>query len=170
MSEFEDGATVGSSKLSREDSMRITVLAAIVTSALVASVSAQDSEKKIRMRDAPPAVQQAIKQQSEGATLLGVSKEVENGKTLYEAELRINGHSKDVTFDAGGRVLSVEEETTLDQIPGAARDAIQKAAAGGQVGKLEAVTESGRKFFEAQIKVGGKRSEVKVDTAGQPVR
>jgi uncharacterized membrane protein YkoI len=69
------------------------------------------------MQDAPAAVQQAIKEQRKGATLRGLASEVENGKTLYEAELKVNGHSKDITFDQQGQIVSVEEETTLAQIP-----------------------------------------------------
>jgi len=42
---------------------------------------AEASEKKVAMRDVPAAVQQAIKEQSKGATLKGVATEVENGKT-----------------------------------------------------------------------------------------
>ena len=150
--------------------MRTMMLSVMVSGALVAGVAAQDSETKIKMRDVPPAVQQAIKQQSTGATLRGVAREVENGKTLYEAEFRVDGHSKDVTFDTDGQVVSVEEETTLDQISPAAREAIQKAATGGKVGGIEKITEGGKTFYEAQLNVHGRKSEVKVDASGQPVK
>jgi hypothetical protein len=45
------------------------------------------AEKKIRMKDLPAAVQQAVKAQSAGATVKGFAKETENGKTSYEAEM-----------------------------------------------------------------------------------
>jgi hypothetical protein len=64
--------------------MRPMMITAVLASALVTAVlAAQDSEKKIKMQDAPAAVQQAIKEQSKGATLRGLASEVENGKTLY---------------------------------------------------------------------------------------
>jgi hypothetical protein len=34
----------------------------------------------------------------------------------------------------------------------------------------ETVTEDGKTFYEAQIKTGGRKSEVKVDAAGQLIR
>jgi uncharacterized membrane protein YkoI len=89
---------------------------------------------------------------------------------VYEAELKVNGHSKDITFDAQGQIVSVEEETPVQQIPGAAREAIQKAAAKGKVLQVETVTEGGKTFYEAQIKTAGKKSEVKVDATGQPIK
>jgi len=150
--------------------MKTTIITAIASGALVAALGAQDSEKKINMKGVPAAVQQAIREQSKGATLRGVAKEVEQGKTLYEAELTVNGHSKDVTFDAQGQVVSVEEQTPIADIPSAAREAIQKAAGGGKVLVVETVTEGGKTFYEAQVRKGIKKSEVKVDASGQPVK
>src|SRR3984893_16762011 len=150
--------------------MRTMMFTAIASTVLSAALAAQASEKKVAMKDLPAAVQQAIKEQSKGATLKGVVTEVENGKTLYEAELKVNGHSKDISFDAQGQIVSVEEETPIQQIPGPARDAIQKAAANGKVLEVEKVTEGGKTFYSAQIKTGAKKSEVKVDATGQVIK
>ena len=128
------------------------------------------AEKKIKMKDLPPAVQQAVKEQSKTATLKGLATEVENGKTLYEAEMTVGGHSKDVSFDADGKVVSVEEEVTLESIPEAAREAIQKSSAKGKLRKVESVTANGTTFYEAQIRRGMKTTEVKVDANGKPVK
>ena len=150
--------------------MRIIMTTALLSSLLFATLAAQDSEKKVKMRDVPAAVQQAIKEQSRGATLRGVATEVENGRTVYEAELKVNGHSKDITFDAQGTIVSVEEETPLDQVPSAAREAIQKAAANGKLTEIEKATEGGKTFYEAQVNRRGTKSEVKVDASGQPIK
>src|SRR5258706_15262444 len=122
------------------------------------------------MQDLPPAVQQAVKEQSKGATLRGLAKEVENGKTLYEAELRVAGKTKDVTFDSDGKIVTVEEEVAIGSIPAAAREAIQKAVGSAKLLLVETVTEGGRTFYEAHFKKGGQQSEVKVDAAGKPVK
>src|SRR5262249_24410375 len=124
------------------------------------------SEKKIKLGDLPAAVQGAVKEQSKGATVKGYAKEVEGGKTFYEVELSGNGHSKDVSFDPTGKVTSVEEETPIDQLPAAAREAIQKAAGKSKISGIETVTENGNTFYEAHI---GKK-EVKVDAAGKIVK
>ena len=121
------------------------------------------------MKDLPPAVQQAIKDQG-GATVRGLAKEVDKGKTLYEAELTVNGHSKDIMFDEQGTMVSVEEESALDQIPPAARTAIEKATGSGKVSAVEKLTEGGHVFYEAQVTKGGKTSEVKVDASGVEAR
>jgi uncharacterized membrane protein YkoI len=148
-----------------------TMLVAVAMSALVAGpVMAQDAEKKIKMQDLPAAVQQAVKEQSKDATLRGLATEMDKGKRVYEAELSVAGHHKDITFDGEGHIVSVEEATPLAELPAPARAAIQKAATKGKVLAIETVTEDGHTFYEAQLKIGGKKSEVKVDAAGALVK
>jgi uncharacterized membrane protein YkoI len=129
----------------------------------------QASEQRVKMEDLPPAVQATVKAQSQGATLRGLSKEVENGKTLYEAEMVVNGHGKDVEIDSSGSVVAVEEEVALSSLPAAARAAIEKTAGNGKVTKVEAITHgSSLVAYEAQVNNAGKRSEVRVDAEGKP--
>jgi uncharacterized membrane protein YkoI len=140
------------------------------TAPAAAKKAAADAETKVKMQDLPPAVQKAVKEQTKGATLKGLTKEVEEGKTFYEAETTVAGHGKDILFDADGNVVSVEEEVAIDKIPAAARDAIQKAVGTGKLAKLETVKEKGNTFYEGHIKKGAKETEVKVDANGKPVK
>jgi len=149
--------------------MRNIIATALISTLLIGGAAALASERKIAMKDLPPAVQQAIKDQG-GATVRGLAKEVDKGKTLYEAELTVNGHSKDIMFDEQGTMVSVEEESALDQIPPAARTAIEKATGSGKVSAVEKLTEGGHVFYEAQVTNGGKTSEVKVDASGVAAR
>ena len=54
----------------------------ITISALVLACGAI-AESKVKMEDLPSAVQKAAREQSKNATLVGLSKEVEGGKTVY---------------------------------------------------------------------------------------
>jgi hypothetical protein len=150
--------------------MRAFLLFAIVSTAWFGVTLAQDTEKKVDVGDVPAAVQRAISEHSAGATLRGVTQEVEQGQTLYEAELAVDTHTKDVTFDASGNVVSVEEQTSLDRIPATAREAIERAAKGGTLESVEEVRESGKTYYEAHIKKGAKTSEVKVGESGEPLK
>ena len=62
--------------------------------------SAFAQEKKIKRSELPAAVEKTVVEQSKGATIRGFNEEKENGKTTYEVELLVNGHSKDVQMDA----------------------------------------------------------------------
>jgi uncharacterized membrane protein YkoI len=146
------------------------ILCVSIAYVLATQLTAQDSETKVTMRDLPAAVQAAVKEQSKGATLKGLTKEVENGQTRYEAELKVSGRTRDVTFDETGNIVSVEQEVSLASIPAPAQEAIKKSIGKGKLLLVENVTEGGTTFYEAHILKDGKEIEVKVDVAGQPVK
>ena len=150
--------------------MRILLAVVFAWSALAAETApAQNSETKVDLGDLPPAVQQAVKAQSQGATLRGVGKEVKDGVMLYEAELSVQGRTRDITFDAEGKVVMVEDQTTLNKIPAAARAAIQKAIGTGKLVLVEKVRKGEKTFYEGHITHGPDLTEVKVYADGKPV-
>jgi uncharacterized membrane protein YkoI len=133
---------------------------------LGAALAAADSEKKIQKSDLPAAVQKAADEQTKGAEIKGYSKEVEKGQTFYEVETRVDGHGRDLEFDSTGKLVVVEEEIGLEKVPAAARAAIETAATGGKLNKVEAVIRGRLTRYEASITKGGKRSEVLFNADG----
>ena len=127
-------------------------------------------EKKVALKDLPPAAQKTVQEQLKGAQFKGLSQETENGKTAYELETTVNGKTRDTLIDANGAILEVEEATTLDAIPAPARAAIEKAAAGGKIRTVETVTKGGKVYYEAAITKAGKSSEIQVTADGATVR
>ncbi len=128
---------------------------------------AQDSEKPVKMKDLPAAVQATVKQQSKGATISELSKEAGGGKTFYEVRLKVSGHNKDVIIDPTGAVIMIEEEVTLASLPSAARAEIEKQATKGKIQMVESITENDAIVaYEAHIKIGKKYKEVKVSPDG----
>ena len=109
---------------------------------------------------APAAVEKTVAEQSKGATVKGFSKEVEDGKTIYEVELTVNGHGKDIAMDAQGNVVEVEEEIDMASLPPAVKDGLTKAAGKGTISKVETLTKKGKLVaYEAVVKAGSKQSE-----------
>lgn len=131
-------------------------------------VPALSADTKVKMADLPAAVQAAVKEQTKTATLVGLSKETENGKIMYEAETTVNGKTRDVSFDKTGAIVAVEQEVDLDSIPAAAKTAIQKKVGAGTLKKVESVTEGKAVSYEATIVKAGKSSEVGVNADGTP--
>lgn len=132
---------------------------------------AGEQESRVKMKDLPAAVQQTVREQSKGATIRGLSREVENGETNYEVELRVNGHNRDVLIDPNGAVVEVEEQVTLASLPAAVRTAIEQNAAGGRVSLVESLTKGGTlMWYEAHVKKGRKSREIKINPAGQLVK
>ena len=135
---------------------------------LLAASAVWAADVKVKMADLPPAVQAAVKEQTKNATLVGLSKETEHGKTTWEAETSLNGKSRDVSFDKTGSIVAVEQEVDLDSIPAPAKAAIQKKLGQGTLKKVESVTVGSVVSYEATITANGKTSEIGVNADGAP--
>jgi uncharacterized membrane protein YkoI len=150
--------------------MRVSRLVGLILAILISTLPAFTQEKKVKRSDLPPAVEKAVAAQSQGATIRGFSEEKENGQTFYEAELIVDGHSKDILMDANGAVVEVEEQVALDSLPAAVKEGLQSKAAKGKVVKVESLTKHDKLVaYEAQVMTGGKKSEVQVGPDGKPL-
>jgi hypothetical protein len=146
----------------------VAVTGVIISNSLSLLATAQ--EKKIKRSDLPPAVEKAVARESQGATIRGFSQEKENGAVLYEAELIVNGHTKDVVLDETGTVIEVEEQQSLESLSVAVRDGLQSWAGRAKIVKVESVTKKGKLVaYEAQVLNDGKKSEVQVGPDGRPL-
>ena len=125
------------------------------------------AESKVKMEDLPLAVQKTAKEQSKNAIVTGLSKEVEGRKTVYEITMQVNGKSRDVSVDAAGSVIEVEEEVEMKSLPVAAQEAIRQKIGGAKLKKVEAVTKGSSVSYEASY-VGklGKTAEFAVNADG----
>ena len=151
--------------------MQIRRSAAVVTVlAFCCAVGALGQEKKLKKSDMPAAVQKTADEQSKGATVRGYSQETEDGKVAYEVALTVNGHSKDITMDAQGNVMEIEEEVDIKALPAEVRAGLEKQAGKATVGKVESLTKHGSLVaYEAQVRDGKKRSEIQVGPNGKPL-
>ena len=145
-------------------------LTIVLAAGLLFAASAGAQEKKIKRADLPPAVEKTVAAQSVGATVRGFSQEKEKGQVYYEAEMTVNGHSKDVLIDPNGAVVEVEEEVAIDALPPAVKAGLQSKAGSGKIVKVESLTKHDKLVaYEAQVNTNGKKSEVQVGPDGKPL-
>jgi hypothetical protein len=151
--------------------MKTSGAIAIVTGvSIFLSFLATAQEKKIKRSDLPLVVERAVVRESQGATIRGLSQEKENGQVLYEAELTVNGRTKDVVLDETGAVVEIDEQQSWDSLSTAVRDGLQAWAGKAKIVKVESVTKKGKLVaYEAQVVNGGKKSEVQVGPDGRPL-
>ena len=135
---------------------------------LAGTTLAQETERPARMKDLPQAVQAAVREQSRGAAVRGLSIETEKGQTFYEASLKVKGRIRDVLIDANGNVVEIEEQITLASLPPAARAEIVKLAGKRRILTIESITKNNAIVaYEAHVKTAGKIEEFKVDPDGK---
>jgi hypothetical protein len=127
-------------------------------------------EQKINRSELPKAVEKTVQEQSKGATIRGFSKEMESGQITYEAEMLVNGHTKDVQIDANGAVLEIEEQMDFQALPADVRAGLHAKAGKGNITKVESITKKDKLVaYEAQVVTGVKKSEVQVGPNGKPL-
>ncbi|MSR57958.1 MAG: hypothetical protein EXS05_09820 [Planctomycetaceae bacterium] len=154
--------------------MRLSNKIGLAAVALLGMISmwASGDEKETTLDKVPAVVRKAVQAKWPKAKIEEVSVEIEDGVAIYEFELE-EGEGKaerewSATFNADGKLLETEEEVSLDQVPKAVVDALQKKYPAVKKPKFEKVTagdEAGSKvYFEVKVAV-----EVKLDAAGQIV-
>jgi len=95
---------------------------------------------------------------------------MEKGKTTYEVQMTVNGHTKDLEVDESGVVIEVEEQVALEALPTEARIGLQARAGKGRITKVESITKKDRLVaYEAQVDTDHKKSEVQVGADGKPL-
>jgi hypothetical protein len=150
--------------------MKNFYVAAIAAGLLLLAGNASAQEKKIKRSDLPPAVEKTVAAQSAGATIRGFSTEKEKGQTLYEAELTVNGHSKDISMTADGSIVEIEEQVSLDSLPAEVKAGLQAKAGNGKILKVESLTKKDKLVaYEAKVETNGKKTEVQVGPDGKPL-
>ena len=150
--------------------MNIRRASIISVVAVVMATSAVAQEKKIKRSDLPPAVEKTVAAQSAGATVKGFSTEKEKRQTYYEAEMVVNGHSKDILIDTNGAIVEVEEEVAMNALPADVKAGLQAKAGEGKLGKVESITKKDKVVaYEAKVIKDGKKSEIQVGPDGKPL-
>jgi len=151
---------------------------ALMTSALIVTIFAgvglaqEHKSKTIQLKDLPPSVQKTVQDNLKGGTIKTIGKEKEDGIEQYEIETTVNGKARDFNVAVDGRLLVVEEATTIDAIPAAAKTAILKQVGGGTVTMVETFARPAQPLlYEAAYKdTKGKRHEMLVNADGKAAK
>ena len=135
------------------------------------SSAAVAAGKSLALKDLPPAVQKTVNDNLKGAQIRNIGKETEDGVVQYEVETKLNGKNRDFEVDTKGNLITVEEETTIDAIPAAAKAAILKKVGSGKLISVETFQKPGAELlYEAGYTKAGKHGELLVKADGTETR
>jgi hypothetical protein len=130
------------------------------------------AEKSLALKDLPPAVQKTVNDNLKGGQIKNIGKETEDGVAQFEVETLLNGKHRDFNVDTKGNLIVVEEETTIDAIPAAAKAAILKKVGTGKLRTVETFQKPGAQLmYEAGYTTkAGKHAEVLVKADGSETK
>ena len=142
--------------------------AMIVLFSSTLTLTALSQEKKINRSELPSAVEKTVQAQSQGATIKGFATERENGKKVYEAEMIVDGHTKDIQIAEDGTLNEIEEEVQIDSLSSELQASLKTKARGATITKVESLTKHGTIVaYEAATLKGSKKGEVQVGPDGK---
>ncbi len=141
---------------------------AVALSTLLAAPLAFAKDQKLSRAQVPAAVVSAVETKYASAKQLGWSKEVENGKTGYEAKL---DNGLEVTVSPQGKILSEESVIAFEQLPEPVRQGFAASKYGKwKVRKAEKIVEGEKTSYEIAAHAGKAGAEVLFDAAGKMVK
>jgi uncharacterized membrane protein YkoI len=100
----------------------LTAAAGLVLLATVAPAG-----EKVPLDQVPKAVMDAVKARFPGAKISSVEKEKEDGKVVYDIELKHEGRKYEMDILEDGTVLEIEKEIAAKDLPGVVSKALQAA-------------------------------------------
>ena len=147
---------------------RWIALATLVITIAGSDLSRADGDEKVKFAELPKVVQKTIKDKYPEATIRGASKGKEDGETLYEVELTIEGKAVDVVLDDDGEVEAIEREIPAEDLPRAVLNAARAKFPATKIDKVEEITaDDDVVVYELTVTVGGKATEVVMSPNGK---
>lgn len=126
------------------------------------------ADDEIALDKVPKAVLSAAKAKFPTAKIIKAAKEEEDGKTVYELEMKDGDRSVDVVFLPNGTVVQVEKEIGVKDLPKAVSAAVESKYPKATVKKAEEVTEGEKVTYEVHLTTSDKKSvALTLDSGGQ---
>lgn len=146
----------------------------------VEQVAQQAPEKEVTP-ELPPAVANIVQEKFPEAQIAKVETEEKAGLTLFDIEFEENQGEIELTSD--GQIIDITTIITIDELPQGAAEAIQKAAEGATIQRIEKAEvwaeineageliklESPKYVYEAELVKDNQKGEIAVTAEGQIV-
>lgn len=141
----------------------------ILTIFLIAFGLANANAKEVSKHQVPKAVLEAFEKAHPSAEEIEFEKEMVEGKAVYEVEYKENGKEFEITYDADGVILQIEETLDVKALPEPIIQAISKAYPKATIEGAEKVINPDGTVaaYEVEIKTEGKKLELELDANGK---
>ncbi len=160
----------------------LSVMGLALVGAVTVAVRAgeDEDEQEVSIDQVPAAVKATILKEAEGGRIKEVERETKHGRTIYEAEIIIDGKEVEIKVALDGTLLKKEAEDEegddedededealpVEQVPAAARDALLELSGKAEIMKFERESEHGVVLYQAEWMTDGRKHEATVTAEG----
>src|SRR5579871_4351350 len=137
-----------------------------VAALLMATIAQADDTKpeKLTLDKAPKAVQNAVNGRFPGGEVTSLTKETEDGKVVFDVELKHQGRKYEMDVHEDGTIVEIEKEVALKDAPAALAKTVAAKFPQGKITEImEVNTVKGKTetpdHYEVTVEIAGKKSE-----------
>jgi uncharacterized membrane protein YkoI len=151
----------------------LTIAAGLCLAGTQPAVADDEKEAKIKLEDAPPAIQKTLKREAAGSAIGEIEVETEDGKTTYEVHVTIDGKAYEIQVAEDGTLIGKNLKTDDDdevkikfsEAPAAVQKTLKREASGAAIETVTRQAED-KTTYEADVTIDGKIYEVIVAADG----
>ena len=152
--------------------MKISLRMAMMTGVLALTFAARADDVKVAVKDLPKAVAAAVKARFPKAQITDAEKITEDGKTTYEVSLKDGKNELDATYSADGKLLSLETEVAVKDLPPPVTDAVKGKYPKGTMKSAAWIVDydgaKETKYYGVIVSTGAKKDrELSITLAGE---
>jgi uncharacterized membrane protein YkoI len=139
------------------------------------AVCADEKDKKIPLDKVPQVIKDAINGRFPGADVSSVEKETEDGKVVYDVELKHKDRKYEMDILEDGTIIEIEKEVALKDVPEAVTKAVEAEHSKATIKEVMEVNKvkDGKEtpdHYEITIEKDGKSREVNVSLEGKVLK
>ncbi|MHB1423883.1 MAG: PepSY domain-containing protein [Gemmataceae bacterium] len=108
-------------------------------------------EEKVPLDKVPKPALKAVKDKFRDAELVSAQTEKENGKVVYEINLKHRGQKIEATVTSNGKIVSIEKTLAARDLPRPVAEAINSKYAKARFQRVEEVTEGDKTSYKVAI-------------------
>jgi uncharacterized membrane protein YkoI len=156
--------------------LSVSLVVVLVPLATVAPADDKAKAKKVPLDKVPKAVIDAIKGRFPGADITSVEKETEDGKVVYDIELKHQGRKYEMDIQEDGTIIEIEKEIAAKDVPETVTNALKAKYPKATVKEVMEVNKvKGKKetpdHYEVTLETADKKTlEVTVSLDGKTVK
>jgi len=146
------------------------VIAALFALAVVARAADEDKAKKVKQSEVPAKVLETIKKHFPDAKTESIEKEEEDGKTIYDFEMKLGKVKWEADVAEDGTLIETEQQIEEKDTPPAVMGAVKQKFPRGSIKEVMAKTKGEEKTvheYEVVVRDEAKDHELTVSPDGK---
>lgn len=115
----------------------------------------------------PAVVQKTVATESPQGSVVSIEPKTMEGAMRYKVGVVDHGKHRTLVIESTGHLLVAKTEVAADALPAPVRRTLDAQSQGATIEMNSQVSRSGKTYYEIEMKVGGHKKEIVIETSGE---